>query len=62
MLMTGKVVNQYASTPDELAMAAADNKTMTNQTLYSPTEVATVVCFMAGFWSVSYNNYEIHKS
>lgn len=57
-LMTGKVVNQYATFPDDSnaaagnsSVAALDNLASGDPT-YTPIEVATIVCFMVGFWSV----------
>jgi len=57
-MMTGKVVNEYATFPD----SGGSNATYVAEALttsdplpevYSPIQVATIVCFMAGVWSVS---------
>lgn len=56
-MMTGKVVNEYATFPSD--MFPTDNSTLTNGTedavagpIYTPIQVAMITCFMSGLWSV----------
>ncbi|KAF2360573.1 SLC26A/SulP transporter [Trinorchestia longiramus] len=55
-LMTGKVVNEYATFPEDAAVNSTAVQTAINTTIlhptYTPMEVATTVCFMAGVWSM----------
>jgi len=49
-LMTGRIVNEWGSTPQNMTLAALSN----SSDIDNPTnlEVATIVCFMVGIWQI----------
>ena len=60
-LMVGKVVDEFATFPNTTEPLPLNTTiatttlatTIDGEPVYTPIEVATIVCFMVGFWNVS---------